>query len=291
MKFTAAAVQIAPQKGDIEFNLGQLAGATQRCAGEGADLVIFPEAALTGYFLEGGVSELSLSAEVAAQRLAEAIGTIENPTDVIFGFYESVGGHIYNSAMHLELSANEGHRIVHVYRKFFLPTYGVFDEERFVTRGRDLTAYDSRFGRFGILICEDVWHSIAPTVVALKGAQFIAVISASPARGFAGNTFANLERYRRLMCSLAEEHSLWAANAMLVGFEGGKGLSGGSVFVDPTGAIAAQGRELEEGIVLCQIDLEEVARVRASTPLLADLTSVLEDVAREITEVNDYLQK
>ena len=65
----------------------------------------------------------------------------------------------------------------------FLPTYGVFDEERFVEAGRSVQAFDTRWGRAAILICEDAWHSFTPMLAALDGAQLIIVPSASPARG------------------------------------------------------------------------------------------------------------
>lgn len=290
MRFTAAAVQIAPRKGDVEANLAQMSAAIHRCAAEGADLIVFPEASLTGYFLEGGVAEVAVTAEEIAGRLRDVVRSTPKPVDVIFGFYERGDGHIHNSAIHVTLADGRAD-VIHVYRKFFLPTYGVFDEERFVARGRDLTAYETRFGKMGMLICEDVWHSIAPTIVALKGAQIVTVISASPARGFSGETFSNLDHYHRLLTAISEEHAVWTINSMLVGFEGGKGFSGGSVIVDPSGKVVAQGNELEEEIVFAEIDTDEVARVRANSPLLSDLTSALEDISREISDVNEQLQR
>src|SRR5439155_811777 len=73
--------------------------------------------------------------------------------------------------------------VKHVHRKVFLPTYGVFDEERFVERGHEVRAFDTRFGRAAILICEDAWHSLTATIAALDGAQLLILPSASPARG------------------------------------------------------------------------------------------------------------
>ncbi len=284
MKFTAAAVQIAPIKADVSANLSRIVQAVDRCVGEGADLAVFPETALTGYFLEGGVVDAAVSALELATMLDVSYKP-GRPIDVVLGFYERADGNVYNSAAHL-FGTSDGWEIAHVHRKFFLPTYGVFDEERFVARGRDISAYDTRFGRFSMLICEDVWHSVSATIAALKGAQVICAVSASPARGFGGDTFDNLDHYRRLLRAIAEEHGVWVLNSMLVGFEGGKGFSGGSMFVSPSGRIAAEGPELEEHFLVSEVDLDEVGVARQRFPSLADLKSVLEDVVREFDEVN-----
>src|SRR5213078_4750230 len=117
------------------------------------------------------------------------------PVDVAIGFYEIFQNHFYNSCLYASLgNASPGHAssggaapgIRQVHRKVFLPTYGVFDEERFVDRGREIRAFDTRWaggGRAAILICEDAWHSLSGTIAALQGAQLVIVPSASPARG------------------------------------------------------------------------------------------------------------
>src|SRR4029078_3611492 len=86
----------------------------------------------------------------------------------------------YNSALYVTLGG-DGPLIRHVHRKLFLPTYGLFDEERFVDRGFEVRGFDTDFGRVAMLICEDAWHSLTGTVAALDGATMIFVVSASPA--------------------------------------------------------------------------------------------------------------
>jgi len=160
----------------------------------------------------------------------------------------------------------------------FLPTYGVFDEERFVERGHDVRAFDTRWGRTAILICEDVWHSLTGTIVAVDGAQLIIVPSASPARGTGaeagergGGLPASVVRWERILRGIAEEHGLYVAYASLVGFEGGKGFPGGSLVINPGGEIVLRGPLFEEAVLTADIDLEELTRARADAPLLADL--------------------
>ncbi|MBI3721220.1 MAG: beta-ureidopropionase, partial [Fimbriimonas ginsengisoli] len=166
------------------------------------------------------------------------------------------------------------------YRKFFLPTYGVFDEERFVSRGRELGVFDTSLGRIGVLICEDVWHSVLAALLALRGAQVVVVPSASPARGFSGELPDNLERYERMLRAVSEEHGVWCLNCQLCGFEGGKGFVGGSSVVDPFGRVAARSPVMDEHVLLAEIDLDQVQLARSQTPLVSDLQSAWGDVKR-----------
>ena len=175
--------------------------------------------------------------------------------------------------------------IRHVHRKFFLPTYGVFDEKRFVSRGRTVRAFASRFGTVAVLICEDVWHSITATLAALKGAQVIYIISASPGRDFGGQHVGNVARWNVLLPGIADEHNVWVIYSGLVGFEGGKGFSGNSQIIDPWGNVQVIGNQTEECLIRAAIDLEDVAAARASSPLLADLESALGDITMELEQI------
>src|SRR5207249_948893 len=166
--------------------------------------------------------------------------------------------------------------IRHVHRKVFLPTYGVFDEERFVERGRDIRAFDTRWGRAAILICEDAWHSVSGMIAALQGAQLVIVPSASPARGTGTDEEgarlpASVVRWERIVRGIADEHGVWVALASLVGFEGGKGFPGASVLINPSGDIVLRGPLFEEAVLTYDIDFNETTRARAESPLLADL--------------------
>jgi len=152
----------------------------------------------------------------------------------------------------------------------------VFDEERFVDRGREIRAFDTRWGRAAILLCEDAWHSISGTIAALQGAQLVIVPSASPARGTGMDEEgvrlpASVVRWERILRGIADEHGVWVAFASLVGFEGGKGFPGGSVVVSPTGDIVLRGPLFEEAVLTYDVDFEEITRARAEAPLLADL--------------------
>ena len=273
-----AIAQMRPRKGAYEENLCRLGELFRQAAAWDAppELMLAPEAALTGYFLEGGVRELAIPAE----RMFEDVSRQHRdagapPVDLAIGFYELHRNRLYNSAMYATLGGPRP-GIRHVHRKVFLPTYGVFDEERFVEAGRSIQAFDTGWGRAALLICEDVWHSFTSTLVALDGAQVILVPSASPARGpvASGEGEAlpdSLGRWGRIVQDVAGEHGVFVALAQLVGFEGGKAFPGGSMVAGPRGDLLTRGPIFEEALIGLDLDLEEITRARADLPLLADL--------------------
>lgn len=274
-----ALVQFRPTKGDVAGNARAVAAQVEASA-EDADLLVFPETCLSGYFVEGGVAESALGAEELPGLLGAAPA---NAPDLVLGFYERWRRQLYNSVAYLT-PAGGSWRVVHVHRKMFLPTYGIFDEGRFVEAGTEVQAFDTRFGRMGMLICEEMWHSLPATILALAGAELIAVVSASPARDFGpGNGRpANLERWERLATGVAQEHGLFVAVAQLVGSEGGKVFPGGSVAVGPEGRVLARGPLLDPGVVVADLNPDALDRARVRTPLLADLQQMLPHLRRSL---------
>jgi NAD+ synthase (glutamine-hydrolysing) len=273
-----AIAQIRPHKGAYEQNLCRIGALFREVAGwpEPPDLVVAPETALTGYFLEGGVRDLAVSSTQLFDDLSRQHEESGCPSvDIGLGFYEVHGNRLYNSGLYATLGGPDA-GIRHIHRKIFLPTYGVFDEERFVEAGRSVQAFDTSWGRAAILICEDAWHSFTPMLAALDGAQVIIVPSASPARGVitsddtAGKP-VSLARWSRLAQDIAGEHGVYVALAQLVGFEGGKAFPGGSILAGPRGDILVQAPVFQEAIIPAVLDFEEITRARADLPLLADL--------------------
>jgi len=273
-----AIAQLRPRKGAYDENLGRLGALFRGFAEqvEPPELVVAPEAALTGYFLEGGVRELAVSADQLFDDLTCQHRDAKAPAlDVALGFYEVHQNRLFNSALYATLGGSDA-GIRHVHRKIFLPTYGVFDEERFVEAGRSVQAFDTRWGRAAILICEDAWHSFTPMLAALSGAQLIIIPSASPARGVVSveespGRPGSLGRWTRIVQDMAGEHGVYVALAQLVGFEGGKAFPGGSLIATPRGDLLAEGPVFEEAVLQATLDFEEITRARADLPLLADL--------------------
>jgi NAD+ synthase (glutamine-hydrolysing) len=277
-----AIAQVRPAKGEYDANLARIGGVLGQIAQlePAVDLLVFPETSTSGYFVEGGVRDVAVTAGTLLRDLAEVHRAAKAPPlDVAVGFYELFQNHYYNSCLYASLGKKAAVR--HVHRKVFLPTYGVFDEERFVDRGQEIGAFETGFGaRAAILICEDAWHSLAGTIAALDGAQVILVPSASPARGTGAaedgqRLPASVVRWERVIRGIAEEHGVFVAYASLVGFEGGKGFPGGSLVVNPMGDIVVRGPLFEEAVLTVDLNFDELTHARADSPLLSDLQMVV----------------
>ena len=273
--------QVKPSKGRYAENLAQSSEIFKQIVTEKTpDLIVFPEAAMTGYFLEGAVYDLARPAQAFTADLVRAWrdGAGEREVDLVSGFYENDDGTYYNSAVYVHVGRKD-HEILHVHRKMFLPTYGVFDEERFLSRGRRLQAFDTRIGRVAMLICEDIWHAIMPTIAAVKGARVLIVPSAAPGRGIDGESeLTSITRWREILRTSASEHGVYLLYAGLTGFEGGKGMTGSSSIIDPRGTVTVEGPAFGECVVSGTIDLREADLARATAPLLGDLNAVLPDL-------------
>lgn len=289
-----AIVQFKPRKGDYRGNLARLGGifAQLDALTPRPHVAFLPETAVSGYFLEGGVRDQAVSAATLAADLNNqyraAVPSLE-PMDVGLGFYELGSNSIYNSALYVTLGG-EAPVIRHVHRKVFLPTYGLFDEERFVDRGFEIRAFDTSWGRAAILICEDAWHSLSGTIAALDGAQVVFIASASPGRGIFPRTDdgqgpASLERWERLARDIASEHGLFAAIVQLVGTEGGKTFVGGSVVAGPRGDVKLRAPLWEESIATITLETSELTRSRVEMPLLTDLQTMLPHLVATIGRI------
>src|SRR5438105_1283628 len=240
MAVHVAVAQFTPKKGDYRANLNRLGDlfAQIDAMSPRPQLLVLPESALTGYFLEGGVRDVAISAGQLAHDLhALYRNRVSSPhmLDLCLGFYEVWQHKLYNSGIYVTLGGSEP-AVRQVHRKMFLPTYGMFDEERFVERGREVRAFDTPWGRCAILVCEDAWHSMTGTIAALDGAQAILLLAAPPARGPSGAgengsgsaVPASVNRWERLARDIAEEHGVLVALSSLVGSEGGKMFPGAS---------------------------------------------------------------
>lgn len=286
-----AIAQFRPKKGDVAANLAR-AGAVlaQAAAMEPHPHVVqFPETILSGYFVEGGVRENAMAADEVVRALDlhwRAAAKPGSTIDVMVGFYEQHEGTLFNSALYARLGGDEA-VLLHVHRKNFLPTYSMFDEERFVERGYDIRAFDTAWGRAAMLVCEDAWHSLTGTIAALDGAQVIFVSSAAPARGVhpRGDGVegpGSVARWERLIRDIAEEQGVFCTLANLVGSEGGKLFQGASLVAGPRGDVRARAPLWDEALLVTELDLGDIARSRADAPMLSDLKVAMPFLAAEL---------
>jgi len=293
-------LQFQPRKGRVAENLEAIGSAAADAAGS-VDLLVLPETAISGYFVEGGVEEVARTIDEICRGLGAP--PAEAP-DLVLGAYErGPDGVMYNTALHLTpRTAPKGRNgaagdgagdgaertarwePVHVHRKMFLPTYGLFDEARFVKPGLRVQSYETRFGRMGLLICEEMLHSLPPAILALGGAELLVALSASPAREYGAGTDrpASLERWDVAARAITLEHSVHLALAHLVGSEGGRIFAGGSTLYGPGGRVLARGPLFTEGRVDAVISRDEGRRARVRSPMLEDLRTFLPHLGREL---------
>lgn len=265
MSFKVGIAQINPKLGDLGANLVLYEEKVRQAQEEGVEFLLFPELSLTGYFLRDMVPNVALkltSPEVQhlkklSRRLSFVAGMVEESPDYRF----------YNAAVYFE----DG-EIRHVHRKVYLPTYGMFDEQRYFARGDRVRAFDSKFGRMGLLICEDLWHPSTVYLAALDGALAVICPSSSPLRGISeGQPQDDNARYWELINrSYTETYGLYLIYGNRVGFEDGVGFWGGSEVLDPFGKTVAKAKYYEEDLIVGEVTLDSVRRKRTMAPLLRD---------------------
>ena len=288
---TLAIPQFRPRKGDLTGNLDRIGSLLAQAAAlePRPQVVVFAETILSGYFLEGGVREHALTSDALLAELdARYAAHVPAGTriDLILGFYEQHADQMHNSAACIAFGDGPA-RLVHVHRKNFLPTYSLFDEERFVERGYGIRAFDTSWGRVAMLVCEDAWHSLSGTIAALDGAQVIFVLAAAPARGAEprGDSVpgpSSVERWERLIRDIAEEQGVFCVLANLVGSEGGRMFQGGSLVAGPRGDVRVRAPVFDEALLTATIDLSDLARVRSDLPMLSDLKAALPFLRTEL---------
>jgi predicted amidohydrolase len=275
MAFKVAIAQINPKLGDLHSNLALYEAKIRQGVKQGADLVLFPELSLTGYFLRDMVPDVAL--KLSSPEI-ERLKKLSREVSFVAGLVEEGPDYrFYNAAVYFERG-----EVRHVHRKVYLPTYGMFDEQRYFARGDRVRAFDSRFGRLAILICEDLWHPSTIYLAALDGALAVLCPSSSPLRGITeGAPQDDNARYWELINrAYAETFGLFMVYGNRVGFEDGVGFWGGSEVVDPFGRRMAKAKYYDDDFVVAEIAPESVRRKRTAAPLLRD-----EDIDLTINEL------
>ncbi len=263
--FSVGVAQIDCRLGDVEANLAAYEHALREAKGRGIDLLLFPELSLTGYFLKDMVSTVALDAgspllkrlrELSRETVAFVAGAVEETSEYRF----------YNAAMLFDRG-----ELAHVHRKVYLPTYGLFDELRYLARGDRVAAFESRFGRSAMLLCEDLWHPSTAYIAAMDRALTLFVPSASPIWGLErGELPENAAYWQRVNAVTAESYGMHLVYANRVGFEDGVGFWGGSEILGPSGEVLARAKYYEPDMIAAEVNLAAVRRKRIAAPMLRD---------------------
>ncbi len=265
MPIRVAIAQINPRLGDLAANLALYEDKIRQGIKDRADLLLFPELSLTGYYLRDTVPNVALTARASEMK---SLKQLSRKLPFVAGLVEESADHrFFNAAVYFE-----GGEIHHIHRKVYLPTYGMFDEQRYFARGDRIRAFDTKFGRLALLICEDLWHPSTIYLAALDGALAVLCPSSSPLRGIVDEQAQddNARYWEMINRAYAETFSLFMIYGNRWGFEDGVGFWGGSEIVDPFGQRLAKAKYYDEDFILAEVALESVRRKRTMAPLLRD---------------------
>ena len=263
-RLTVALAQMDPALGDRNRNLERHRDWVRQATEAGAQLLVFPELSLTGYFLKDLVPESAIRLE---DPIIRELGELAQRLDVVVGAVIEEPDHRYFNA---SLYFSHG-QLAHLHRKVYLPSYGMFDEQRYFAAGDRFRSFKTDFGRAGILVCEDIWHLSSAYILSLEGADMIICPSASPGRGITTDErLGTAESYGLVCRTYAQFLTTFFLYCNRVGYEDGANFWGGSMAIGPNGDIIAQEEDADEALVLASLDLGDVRRQRLANPLLRD---------------------
>lgn len=272
--------QINPSLGNLSRNIDIYEDLFARAKDQAIDMLIFPELGLTGYFLRDMVPEVALKEDSA---ILKRLRDMSREIAIVTGFVEESKEHLfYNAGAYIE----DG-EIRHIHRKVYLPTYGMFDEQRYFARGNKIRAFDTKFGRAALLICEDLWHPSTAYIAFQDRADLLLVLSSSPGRGVdRGEKLIISDTWETMNRVYAKLFSQFVLFVNRVGYEDGINFWGGSEIISPEGPQIAKGCYFQEELVIGEIDTNDIRRTRISTTLLRD-----EDLDLTIRELLRIHQK
>ncbi len=266
MRLNIGLAQIYPKLADVEANLDKHLEYIRRAIDAGVDLVIFPELSLTGYQVQDLVPEVAIRAE-KDDPTYRALLDASKRIDIMFGFVQADE----RQRFYLASAYLSNGKTLHIHHKVYLPTYAMFDEGRYFDAGEDVRAFDTRFGRVGMLICEDFWHMSPPYLLWMDGADVLLFQSSSPSRGLdAGDRLSGSRWVELVNQAYGSIFTTYVIHCNRVGYEDGKNFWGGSSVVDPDGEFVTHGCYFDETLITQAIDLNQLHRTRSRLPLLRD---------------------
>jgi predicted amidohydrolase len=276
--------QISSRLADVEKNIEKHLNYIDQAVEENSDIVIFPELSLTGYSVKDAVYDVAM--KIDDPRL-KPIYEASNKISICLGMVELTNNY---EAKNTNLYLEKG-KLIARHRKVYLPTYGVYEEKRYFTPGNRFRAFDSRNGRFGMLICEDMWHPSSTSILALDGALLVFVNSAGILRGVhQKDKPENIEIWENLNRTSAHLFTCYLIFCNRVGSEDGLMFWGGSEVVDPHGKIVAKAPYFEEHLLTAGINLIKLKHARVHATYLSDerLDIVCEELQRISRAAKDY---
>ncbi|MFW6124117.1 MAG: nitrilase-related carbon-nitrogen hydrolase [Acidobacteriota bacterium] len=252
-----ALAQIAPVLQDIKKNSIRHLELIEKAKSNQADLIIFPELSLTGYSLKDLAPETAINPN--KDELFDKLKLISKEISIVLGFVEEKErGSFFNSAVYFSKG-----EILHVHRKVFLPTYGMFEEAKFFSQGKCFTSFQTPFGKTGLLICYDFLNYGADYVLFSQGADIIIVLSAAPGRGMnEGQTYSSSHMWELMGETVSRFSTAFLIYCNRVGFEDGKSFAGGSFIYNPEGKQICRASYVDENLLIKELDLKDLKKSR-----------------------------
>jgi predicted amidohydrolase len=270
-EITIALGQISSRVGDKKYNIENMIRRVRQAKKKNADLIAFPELALTGYVVRDRAYELAEAVPSGPSvRQMEEI-TRKEKIHIIFGMIEASArakALMHNTAV---LIGPEGY--VGKYQKMYLPTHSVFEEKRYFRSGYQMPVFETEIGRVGMIICYDVYFPEITRLLSLKGAKLIVCISASPS--------VRRRYFEILTTARAVENTVFLAFVNLSGIENGLQFWGGSRIIGPDGDLISRAKYDQEDIITAKINYSEMLRAQAWVPVLRDLRPEIFDSLRK----------
>ena len=271
-----ALAQIDCVLGDTDKNLRKAIQKVAEAKSRGADLIVFPELSLSGYALEELDDDIAIEAQgETISSLAETAGEMA----VVVGFCEE-GQRFqnFNSAAYLE-----GGVLRHLHRKLYLPNYRIYEERKHYNPGQSMRAFDTRFGRMAILICNDAWQTFLPFIAVQDGAQVLIIPADSGSYPSYPELLDTRNYWRGITRFYARMLESYVIFVNRVGKQDNLVFWGYSHVVDPWGTVVAEAPLHEEALITVDIDLSNVRRRRREVPLVKEARLAL--LAREVNRL------
>jgi len=259
MKYKIALAQINTTLGDVGKNLKKHLSYCDKAIKQKADIIVFPELSLTGYSLKDLNFDLAIN--TAKSEILKPLLDKSKKIDILCGgVEESDKCGVYNSAFYISKG-----KVQFTHRKIYPPDYGMFEEMRYFSQGKSVDVHETKFGKIGVLVCEDLWHISLPLIQAIKGAKIIFTIACSPTRLALNSKSRILKNYE----INSEQHKTYARLLSTyvvfvnrVGFEDGVNFWGGSEVIDPFGNVDKAAKFFDEDLIISEINMNTVRRSR-----------------------------
>ncbi len=275
-KIRISLAQISPKLADVESNIEKHLHYIDLAKKENSDIVFFPELSLTGYSLKDAVYDVAVRTD---DKILKPIIAASSDISIGLGMVELSDKF---QAKNTQVFIEKG-KIIFKHRKVYLPTYGVFEEKRYFSEGDRFRAFNSTHGRFGILICEDMWHFSSTMIITQDGASTVFCGSAGLLRSMqAKGKPDNIQVWENLNRSCAHNYTCNFIFCNRVGIEDGLSFWGGSEIIDPFGKTVVKAPYFEETLVTGEISQKSLMHARFHNTLLSDekLNLVIDELKR-----------